>query len=504
MTILTHTFLSYLTDEQVARQLCKEAGKYAFRHTLLPIGEQLMDLMPPRQYWGRVEAYTEHHAQQRIWKRVTHMTLRHVKHHEAYDYVQRIVAFAAELRKIADDNSFHLGRPTVKALIKDANARPIICRPICTYHQLHEKVLIAMMANYLRDQLDHTFHYHNMAYRAPREWMGQRKVTNNKDAIRLILQWREQHADQPIWVAECDISKFFDTLDHQVVKQVMRRSMHRIGMQDEALLHLFDSFVDAYDFAHDIFAKNDDTDFWDSIFGAERETDFCFQWIDNPPTQAVGLPQGAALSPLIANMVLNEIDEHVLADKMQNGRITDPELLYIRYCDDIVLMHTDLKQCTNLIQRYQQVLEQYALRYHPFKQVAQMKDGKTLLADGNTYPYWTKAKSKAPYLWGDGIGDAVRWIGFLGYEISRTGQVRIRKSSVAAQAIRLCERATRVRYAKGDKQYLMLEKFCQKNVGGSTLEDIVDSPEQMPQYMHQRKRLEQLKERLLRRIKHEK
>jgi hypothetical protein len=61
-----------------------------------------------------------------------------------------------------------------------------------------------------------------------------------------------------------------------------------------------------------------------------------------------------------------------------------------------------------------------------------------------------------------------------------------------------------VRYAKGDKQYLMLEKFCQKKVGGSTLEDIVDSPEQMPQYMHQRKRLEQLKERLLRRIKHEK
>jgi hypothetical protein len=215
----------------------------------------------------------------------------------------------------------------------------------------------------------------------------------------------------------------------------------------------------------------------------------------------VGLPQGAALSPLIANMVLNEIDEHVLEEKMQNGRITDPELLYIRYCDDIVLMHTDLKQCTNLIQRYQQVLEQYALRYHPFKHVAQMKDGKTLLADGNTYPYWTKAKSKAPYLWGDGMGDAVRWIGFLGYEICRTGELRIRKSSVAAQAIRLCERATRVRYAKGDVQNLMLEKFCRKKVGGSTLEDIVDCPEQMPQYMRQRKRLEQLKERMVRRIK---
>lgn len=497
----THTFLSYLTDEQIARQLCKEASKFAFRKSLSPLGEELMVLMPDRQYWGKMRADADRHERQRVWKRVTYMTLRHVKHHEPHNYVRRIEAFAAELRDKASNAQFQFGNPTIKALIKESNTRPIVCRPICTYHQLHEKVLIAMMANYLREQLDHTFHYYNMAYRAPREWMGQRKVTNNKDAIRLILQWREQHTQQSIYVAECDISKFFDTLDHQVVKQVMRRSMHRIGMQDDTLLHLFDSFVDAYDFARDIFAKNDESKFWDSIFGAEREEDFCFQWIDNPPTQAVGLPQGAALSPLIANMVLNEVDELVLEKKMQDGHITDPELLFIRYCDDILLMHTSPQQCLHLIMRYKQVLDQYALRYHPFKQVAQMKDGRALMADGNHYPYWTKAKSKAPYLWGDGMGNAVRWIGFLGYEISRQGEVRIRKSSIATQAMRICERATRVLYASGDKREKLLSMFCNKQVGGSTLEEIVDQPEKMQHYIYQRTRLEQLKERMLRRIK---
>lgn len=63
----THTFLSYLTDEQIARQLCKEASK---------------------------------------WKRVTYMTLRHVKHHEPHNYVRRIEAFAAELRDKASNAQF--------------------------------------------------------------------------------------------------------------------------------------------------------------------------------------------------------------------------------------------------------------------------------------------------------------------------------------------------------------------------------------------------------------
>ena len=50
----THTFLSYLTDEQIARQLCKEASKFAFRKSLSLLGEELMVLMPDRQYWGKI------------------------------------------------------------------------------------------------------------------------------------------------------------------------------------------------------------------------------------------------------------------------------------------------------------------------------------------------------------------------------------------------------------------------------------------------------------------
>ena len=79
--------------------------------------------------------------------------------------------------------------------------------------------------------------------------------------------------------------------------------------------------------------------------------------------------------------------------------------------------------------------------------------------------------------------------------------MRIRKSSIATQAMRICERATRVLYASGDKREKLLSMFCNKQVGGSTLEEIVDQPEKMQHYIYQRTRLEQLKERMLRRIK---
>ena len=495
------TFLDYLSNEHVAQQLCKEAGKYAFRPKHNHIASQLMALMPPKKFWGITpQDRYNHQAQQRIWKRVTHMVIRHVKHQSSYAYVSNILQFASQLRSMVADPTFGFTQPTIKALIKDANASPVVCRPICTYHHIDEKVLIALMANYLKQWIDPTFHENSLAYRAPREWMGERKVTSNKDAIRLILQWRKAHEQQNIYVAECDICKFFDTLDHQRVKNALRHTMNRIGKVDQDLLRLFDGFVDSFDFARDVYAKNDDPSFWDEVFGTDRKQEFCFQWIPNPPDRPVGLPQGAALSPLIANLVLNEIDEQTLGEKMLNGQIVDQDLLYIRYCDDIVLMHTCAEACTRLINRYQQVLQEYNLSYHPFKQVGDMKDGNALLHTDKNYPYWDDAKSKAPYRWGEGRGNAVRWIGFLGYEISRDGQVRIRKSSVAAQAQRLCQQASRIRYAKGQYRETLMNRFVSKEVGGSKLDGIVAEPQTMEQYQYQRKRLEQLKARFVRKI----
>lgn len=43
--------------------------------------------------------------------------------------------------------------------------------------------------------------------------------------------------------------------------------------------------------------------------------------------------------------------------------------------------------------------------------------------------FWDR-KSKAPFFWGPGDGNAFEWIGFVGYEVRYTGEVHLRLSTL--------------------------------------------------------------------------
>jgi hypothetical protein len=67
----------------------------------------------------------------------------------------------------------------------------------------------------------------------------------------------------------------------------------------------------------------------------------------------IGVPQGGALSCLIANAVLHEADK-VVARLQEEAK---SELLYLRYCDDMILISPDRKVCTAAFAAYRNVLE---------------------------------------------------------------------------------------------------------------------------------------------------
>jgi len=46
----------------------------------------------------------------------------------------------------------------------------------------------------------------------------------------------------------------------------------------------------------------------------------------------IGVPQGGAISGLIANLVLDYADSEIL-------KLKSSKLLYVRFCDDMVIMH---------------------------------------------------------------------------------------------------------------------------------------------------------------------
>ncbi|MBQ2331999.1 MAG: hypothetical protein II383_06300, partial [Bacteroidales bacterium] len=112
----------------------------------------------------------------------------------------------------------------------------------------------------------------------------------------------------------------------------------------------------------------------------------------------------------------------------------DSQRLFIRYCDDILLMHTDRQQCTDYLEAYYQQLLNCKLIPHPRKDVADCKTGKKTGAD-----FW-HFKSKNVYLWGPGEGNASDWVAFVGYEMRRTGEIRVRKDKIDAEFKRIARR----------------------------------------------------------------
>jgi len=179
-----------------------------------------------------------------------------------------------------------------------------------------------------------------------------------------------------------------------------------------------------------------------------------FDWIDqervvedgiytgeewNNERDQIGTPQGGALSLLVSNIVMNSVDQ-VIVEK------NDPERLFIRYGDDIILMHTRRQKCEELINEYKRSLGSHKLLHHPFKPVSEFKDQEKTLKG-----YWDN-KSKSVFRWGKGTGDAAQWIGFVGYELSRDGDVRIRRSTLSSQFSKINRTYHQVRRLRDPEQ----------------------------------------------------
>ena len=133
------------------------------------------------------------------------------------------------------------------------------------------------------------------------------------------------------WVLEVDISKFFDTLDHAHLREILR---HRV--RDGVLLRLIGKWLNA---------------------GVMERGE-----LSSP---AAGTPQGGVISPLLANVYLHEVIDVWFECEVRprlRGRAT-----LIRYADDIAVVFS----CEDDARRVGEVLPKrfakYGLTLHPDK-----------------------------------------------------------------------------------------------------------------------------------------
>lgn len=118
-------------------------------------------------------------------------------------------------------------------------------------------------------------------------------------AIRRAQQLASRH--QNAWVCRADVRKFFDHVDHLVLRQCLVRIIH-----DDTALWLADEIVASY----------------------------------TAPGKSVGMPIGNLTSQLFANVYLHELDRFV--------RHTLRPLGYIRYGDDVVLFAASQREAMRM------------------------------------------------------------------------------------------------------------------------------------------------------------
>ena len=82
------------------------------------------------------------------------------------------------------------------------------------------------------------------------------------------------------------------------------------------------------------------------------------------PTE-VGTPQGGVLSPLLMNVALHGMEQAIIEGYSKSHAVEKP--LLVRYADDFVIFHSDLKELEKVAERVTQWLEQMGLKLSPTK-----------------------------------------------------------------------------------------------------------------------------------------
>ena len=139
---------------------------------------------------------------------------------------------------------------------------------------------------------------------------GYRPHRSAKDAILKVKEW----ADEGYKYAVClDLSKYFDTLNHELLMNMLRQDI-----KDKRLIDLIKKYLKSGVMENGIVMRTDE-----------------------------GSPQGGNLSPLLANIYLDKFDKEF---ESRGVRV-------IRYADDIILLAKSIRAAERLLGTSTEYLE---------------------------------------------------------------------------------------------------------------------------------------------------
>lgn len=157
-----------------------------------------------------------------------------------------------------------------------------------------------------------------------------------RDAHQAVEQVRQGVNRGQGWVVDADIEAFFDRIDHARLMSLVEKRVN-----DRRMLKLLRQWLEA---------------------GVLEDGEVV--------CSDQGVPQGGVISPLLANVVLNEVDRFWEGHCRHLGQL-------IRYADDFVVVCRRESDTRKVLERIGEVLAQLGLTLHPVKtRVVYLGDGK--------------------------------------------------------------------------------------------------------------------------------
>ena len=404
---------------------------------------QLNKILPPRKKWVNLggDSRIDKNTKQLIssTKRNEYALIKTIKSYRKKSpnepWLLELDKFIKDIQLSIQSGTYKIATPIVFPKLK--NEKQLNgeneCRPICLFN-LKDRIILSITNKYLTRLFDPYFEDSSFAFRSKKNREGT-LIINHHDCIREILDFRKMNIDKILWVAECDMEKFYDTVNHKIAKvlydELIQKCLKANQTSDYSKpSHLFKQFLDCYAFNINV-PLPEDTEYWKSYdipngyFKWVSKELSELQYYENIENERIGIPQGGALSGLIANIMLNVADKVIL----QTGSF------YLRFCDDMIILHPHKSTCELAKELYVNTLKGLKLVPHQFKTdnelVAKRRNTskeRRKLGINSYEPFW-KGKSKGPYKWGPLSNECIPWIGFVGYEIHHEGHVRVRKKS---------------------------------------------------------------------------
>jgi hypothetical protein len=243
------TFDSFFTKDEIIKYLCKQRSKLARKrskeHILSQISlnerydyhkevkrknqkNDICLIMPPRRLWvnpiqrkrkginGKLNSIDKN-------KLAIFLTIKkHMLGNIKYSYIERLNQFTDGILKDINSKSFGFGTPRIRPEFKEKKDGQCIYRPISSF-SLRDNLINCLTNRYFAQYFNELFYKNSFAFRPWLVINNERKVPSHHDAFKKIIDYLKENSDKKIFVAECDMKKFYDSVSHKIVLRQFRR-----------------------------------------------------------------------------------------------------------------------------------------------------------------------------------------------------------------------------------------------------------------------------------------